>query len=87
MRLVALEYEVKPHGVPFDGTGVETTGWLDTGAPDGAAGSRVVIEELVSGGVDPVRISGRAVGETQPLIPTADGVREERNRAVVINLQ
>lgn len=46
-----------------------------------------VIEELVSGGVDPVRISGRAVGETQPLVPTADGVREERNRAVVINLQ
>lgn len=46
-----------------------------------------VIEELVSGGVDPVRISGEAVGETQPLIPTADGVREEGNRAVVINLQ
>jgi len=46
-----------------------------------------VIEELVSGGVDPTRISGEAVGETQPLIPTADGVREEGNRAVVINLQ
>ncbi|MEO3431491.1 OmpA family protein [Pelagibius sp. CAU 1746] len=46
-----------------------------------------VIEELVSGGVDPVRISGEAVGETQPLVPTADGVREEGNRAVVINLQ
>lgn len=46
-----------------------------------------VIEELVTGGVDPVRISGEAVGETQPLIPTADGVREEGNRAVVISLQ
>jgi OOP family OmpA-OmpF porin len=46
-----------------------------------------VIEELVSGGVDPTRVSGEAVGETQPLIPTADGVREEGNRAVVINLQ
>lgn len=46
-----------------------------------------VIEELVSGGVDPTRISGEAVGETQPLVPTADGVREEGNRAVVINLQ
>lgn len=45
-----------------------------------------VIEELVSGGVDPTRITGEAVGETQPLIPTADGVREEGNRAVVINL-
>ncbi len=45
-----------------------------------------VIEELVSGGVDPTRISGEAVGETQPLVPTADGVREEGNRAVVINL-
>jgi len=45
-----------------------------------------VIEELVGGGVDPTRISGEAVGETQPLVPTADGVREEGNRAVVINL-
>ena len=31
-------------------------------------------------------VSGEAVGETQPLVPTADGVREEGNRAVVINL-
>lgn len=45
-----------------------------------------VIEELVGGGVEPTRITGEAVGETQPLIPTADGVREEGNRAVVINL-
>jgi OOP family OmpA-OmpF porin len=45
-----------------------------------------VIEELVGGGVEPTRISGEAVGETQPLVPTADGVREEGNRAVVINL-
>src|SRR3546814_19346046 len=45
-----------------------------------------VIEELVSGGIDPTSISGEAVGETQPLIPTDDGVREEGNRAVVINL-
>jgi len=45
-----------------------------------------VIEELVGGGVDPTRVSGEAVGETQPLVPTADGVREEGNRAVVINL-
>ena len=45
-----------------------------------------VIEELVSGGIEPTRISGEAVGETQPLVPTDDGVREEGNRAVVINL-
>ena len=45
-----------------------------------------VIEELVSGGIEPTRVSGEAVGETQPLVPTADGVREEGNRAVVINL-
>lgn len=45
-----------------------------------------VIEELVSGGIEPTRISGEAVGETQPLVPTADGVREEGNRAVVIDL-
>lgn len=45
-----------------------------------------VIDQLVTGGVDPVRISGRGVGETQLLIPTGDGVREEGNRAVVIEL-
>ena len=45
-----------------------------------------VIDELVSGGVDPTRIGGRGVGETQLLIPTGDGVREEGNRAVVIQL-
>lgn len=45
-----------------------------------------VIDELVSGGVDPTRIGGRGVGETQLLIPTGDGVREEGNRAVVIEL-
>ncbi len=45
-----------------------------------------VIDELVSGGVDAIRVSGRGVGETQLLIPTGDGVREEGNRAVVIEL-
>ncbi|HIP77765.1 MAG TPA: OmpA family protein, partial [Kiloniellaceae bacterium] len=45
-----------------------------------------VIDELVSGGVDAIRVSGRGVGETQLLIPTGDGVREEGNRAVVIQL-
>ena len=46
-----------------------------------------VIEDLVAGGVDPTRIIGRGVGQTQLLIPTEDGVREPGNRAVVIELQ
>jgi len=41
---VKLEWEVKPNGTPFDGTGTQkSTGWLDTGTA-GAA-----IDELVQG--------------------------------------
>ena len=44
---VRLQIEAKPHGVPFDGTGVvESTAWTDTGS-----GGVVVVEEL--SGLDP----------------------------------
>jgi len=74
------------------GTGLRITGHADRSGPVeynqtlSERRANRVIEELVSGGVEPTRISGEAVGETQPLVPTADGVREEGNRAVVIDL-
>ena len=45
---VRLEVEVKPLGVPFDGTGLTTGSVFNTGTPN-AAGSRVPLTVLASG--------------------------------------
>jgi hypothetical protein len=45
---VKLQWEVKPLGVPFDGTGLGTTALLDTGAPVPGVGSAVAFNELVA---------------------------------------
>jgi hypothetical protein len=45
---VRLQWEVKPAGVPFDGTGLATGSGFTTGAPT-SAGSTVPITELVTG--------------------------------------
>ena len=39
---------------------------------------------LVGRGIPEVRIMGEAFGETDLQIPTADGVREQKNRRVVV---
>jgi len=60
---VRLEVEVKPTGVPFDGTGTLTTGEIDTGTP-GAEGSRVLASILATGLVDDgFRWRARILGE------------------------
>jgi outer membrane protein OmpA-like peptidoglycan-associated protein len=46
-----------------------------------------VAAELERLGVDQAQIAVSAVGETQPLVPTGDGVREPQNRRVEIILQ
>lgn len=46
----------------------------------------VVIQALTEAGVTRSRIAWDAVGENQPLVPTADGVREQGNRVVEIDL-
>lgn len=46
----------------------------------------VVIGALISGGINPARIVSEAVGETRPRVPTPDGVREQQNRVVEIDL-
>jgi hypothetical protein len=47
---VRLVYEVKPFGIPFDGTGLGHGPWTDTGVPSGGLlGSHVTLSEVVGG--------------------------------------
>lgn len=46
----------------------------------------VIIQAMTEVGILRSRISWNAVGETQPLVPTADGVREQGNRVVEVDL-
>ena len=41
---------------------------------------------MTDAGIERSRIGWSAVGETQPLVPTADGVREQGNRVVEVDL-
>jgi outer membrane protein OmpA-like peptidoglycan-associated protein len=47
----------------------------------------VVIQAMTDAGIGRSRISWDAVGETRPLIPTADGVREQCNRVVEVDMR
>jgi OmpA-OmpF porin, OOP family len=49
--------------------------------------AEAVAAELVSQGVSRNEIMVQAFGETRPLVPTADGVREPQNRRVEIVLR
>ena len=74
-------------------TRIEVTGHADrTGTPQyNQALSRrraeTVAEELVKRGIARQEINITALGETQPLVATADGVREPQNRRVEIILK
>jgi hypothetical protein len=46
---IRLQLEVKPIGLPFDGSGLTTGAVLDTGAPSPGIGSAVPLTELASG--------------------------------------
>lgn len=48
--------------------------------------SRLVLDEMTRVGIDQSRITFSSVGETQPFVPTPDGVRNPGNRVVEINL-
>ncbi len=74
-------------------TRVEITGHADS---SGARGYNLKLSErraitvraaLVKDGVAPDKITASARGETEPLVPTADGVREPQNRRVEILLK
>ena len=47
----------------------------------------MVASELVARGISREEIGVTAFGESRPLVPTADGVREQQNRRVEIVLR
>ena len=71
-------------------TRIEVNGYTDTsGTPRYNQGlslrrARTVAAELVRDGVPQSAINVQGLGETNPLVPTADGVREPQNRRVEI---
>jgi hypothetical protein len=46
---VRIEYEIKPFGVPFDGTAIGSSGFYDTGTPVSGLGSARWTSEMVAG--------------------------------------
>lgn len=72
--------------------GVNLIGHADRSGPQGYNQSLserralVVIQAMTEAGIPRARITWNAVGETQPLVPTADGVREQGNRVVEVDL-
>jgi outer membrane protein OmpA-like peptidoglycan-associated protein len=80
----------------FKATGkarITATGHADRSGPENynmalsLRRANAVKDALVRDGVPPTAISVIGKGETQPLVPTADGVREPQNRRVEIVLQ
>jgi len=76
-----------------DGVNLELVGHADRSGPDkynqGLSERRVqsVTSALTGRGMAGTRLSGYGVGETDPAVPTPDGVREPRNRRVVVTIQ
>ncbi len=72
------------------GARVVATGHTDTAGPDGynmalsLRRANAVKDQLVHDGVRAEDISVVGLGETSPLVPTGDGVREAQNRRVEI---
>jgi OOP family OmpA-OmpF porin len=73
-------------------TSINLVGHADRSGPEGynqglsERRALVVIQTMTEAGIPRARISWNAVGETQPLVPTADGVREQGNRVVEVDL-
>ena len=64
----------------------DTAGNHDYNMTLSQARAEKVADVLVHQGVAPERILARGYGETQPAVHTRDGVKEPRNRRVVIRL-
>jgi len=73
-------------------TGINLIGHADRSGPEGynqglsERRALVIIQAMTEAGIPRARITWNAVGETQPLVPTADGVREQGNRVVEVDL-
>jgi OOP family OmpA-OmpF porin len=87
---------IKQAADAFKATGkarITATGHADRSGPEdynmalSLRRANAVKDALVRNGVPPTAISVIGKGETQPLVPTPDGVREPQNRRVEIVLQ
>ena len=73
-------------------TGIDVVGFTDTaGSPRynfalSAKRADAVVQSLVKGGLPAPRISQASMGENNPAVNTADGVRETKNRRVEITV-
>ncbi len=77
----------------YDYVVISLAGHADRSGPDkynngiSARRAQTVAGYLVTGGVDEGKIIIESYGEGQPAVPTADGVRESRNRRVEIVIE
>lgn len=64
----------------------DTSGPLDYNVRLSIRRANTVRDALVAGGVQPERIFSTGKGETEPAVPTGDGVRNQANRRVEVTL-
>ena len=64
----------------------DTSGSIDYNQALSERRANAVVGALITGGIDRGRVVSEAVGQTQPLVPTGDGVREQGNRVAEIDL-
>lgn len=68
------------------GSYTDTTGSAQANQHASDVRAKIVADVLARDGVPPGRISARGYGETHPLVPTGDDVKQPRNRRVEIRI-
>ncbi len=78
---VRLQYEVKPFGVPFNGSGLVTGNAFDTGVPNPGIGSVVSLSDLASGFVHHTLYHWRLrIVSDSPFFPRSPWLTHSRQR-------
>jgi OOP family OmpA-OmpF porin len=85
--------QVLADAVAVGAVGISATGHADRAGPEdynmalSLRRADSVREALIAGGIDPSAITVAGRGESEPAVPTPDGVREQANRRVEIVIQ
>lgn len=83
-----MEWEVKPFGTPFDGSGIESGTFHDSGVPDIGPGSYAVLDELVTGlDFDPTHHWRLRIASHNPYFPHTPWFSPPGNGATEIDLR
>ncbi|MFC1572229.1 FG-GAP-like repeat-containing protein [Candidatus Eisenbacteria bacterium] len=83
-----LEFEVKPHNIPFDGTGTVVSAYGNTGTPTTSGGSSIFLATYITGLSDGVRYHWRMRTRSKdPLFPTSPWVGLPDNAATEMDLR